>query len=607
MNNGNLPRNQPGLGSQHQQQQPQQQQAPSSLPQTQLNNLLRVEQIRNLPHLNDHQKTQYEGGVRVLHEALQNHPPDSPEYQAAFNKLTEVSASVRNAYKRWQQMQHQQQQQQQQQQAGAAQGQQRVGLQPQAGQAKSQGQSSHGSQSSQGSITHLSQLPPSIVAHVQQFPFTLPPNIVPGSAEGEKWLVEAKLHYAQALNKAEVAKNRIMTMTQNVQQREQAGKPLSQDEMNEFNQRKNLFTQYHAEARKFMEAVRNQQLQFKAQAQGQQQRSSETIGAAAAPVTQAEAPKLVPNRSQQQPSAAPGDHSGSQAAQNVPPGQDLAGLNTNPVTEGPPQQAGTEGRNVASPSVTAGPTLPGQVATQSPATTQPISTQPSNATPATTATAAPPANYQQFNPQQVPNTHPSVGPAVNAPRYPATHLPQGLPPQPQSQPPQQAPQNTPQSNQPPSIAQPERPQSLTHQAALTQAARSYSNGVQNNSTTPTTGGSSSQAHTATTQDVNINKMPIPKNLNIPPLQPVSMASARPTFTGGASNGANGIMNQPAVPKLPGYILEGEGERVLSKKKLDELVRQVTGGGEGLGGQLLTPECEEVSITYQRFFFRVNII
>jgi transcription initiation factor TFIID subunit 12 len=53
------------------------------------------------------------------------------------------------------------------------------------------------------------------------------------------------------------------------------------------------------------------------------------------------------------------------------------------------------------------------------------------------------------------------------------------------------------------------------------------------------------------------------------------------------------MGQPALPRQPGYVLEGEGERVLSKKKLDELVRQVTGGGEGLGGEGLSAEVEEV--------------
>jgi transcription initiation factor TFIID subunit 12 len=39
-------------------------------------------------------------------------------------------------------------------------------------------------------------------------------------------------------------------------------------------------------------------------------------------------------------------------------------------------------------------------------------------------------------------------------------------------------------------------------------------------------------------------------------------------------------------------MEGEGDRVLSKKKLDELVRQVTGGGQG-EGEGLAPDVEEV--------------
>ncbi|KAI9791494.1 MAG: Transcription initiation factor TFIID subunit 12 [Peltula sp. TS41687] len=596
MNNGSLPRAQPALGSQQQQQQQQ----------TQVNNLLRVEQIRNLPHLNDHQKTQYEVGVRALHEALQNHPPESQEYQTAFNKLSEVSTSVRTSYKRWLQMQHhQQQQQQQQQQAGATQVQQRMGPQPQAGQARPPGQPS------QPAFTQLSQFPPSIALHVQQFPFTLPPNIVPGSPEGEKWIAEAKIHYAQALNKAEIGKARLMGLTQQVQLREREGKPLTQEEMIEFNQRKTNFTQFNADGRKYIDAFRQQQIQFKTQQA--QQRSSESVGGVMQ-VTQPEAPKLVLSRSQQQPAAAvPGDHGANQSTpQNGPPSQEPSGLNINPVTEGPSQQAGTEVRNVASPSIGAGQTLPGHVATQSPAPAQPDSAQPStNATPViTAAVAAPvtPANYQQYdNNQQVPNAHPNVGLATNQPRYPTTQLPQGLPPQHQHQPqPAQPPaqQRSPQTNQPTPIGQPERPQSLTHQAALTQAARSYSNGAQNiNPTPPTTGGPNTntinQAPQPTTQDINNhnNKMPIPKNLNIPPPQPVSIASARPTFTGGASNGTNGIMNQPAVPKLPGYLLEGEGERVLSKKKLDELVRQVTGGGEGLGGQLLSPDCEEAILQF----------
>jgi transcription initiation factor TFIID subunit 12 len=87
---------------------------------------------------------------------------------------------------------------------------------------------------------------------------------------------------------------------------------------------------------------------------------------------------------------------------------------------------------------------------------------------------------------------------------------------------------------------------------------------------------------------NIN-MVIPKNLNVPPPKVVPMAPDRPTLSSGPSHGAMGMMGQPAIQKHPGYVLEGEGQRVLSKKMLDILVRQVTGGGEGEG---LTPDAEE---------------
>ena len=97
-----------------------------------------------------------------------------------------------------------------------------------------------------------------------------------------------------------------------------------------------------------------------------------------------------------------------------------------------------------------------------------------------------------------------------------------------------------------------------------------------------------------------HKMPIPKQLpenatKIP--QGVSMgggvAPGRPTM--GAGNGvAGGPIGQPVIAKAPAFTFEAEGEHVLSKKKLDELVRQVCGGGPaGADGNYLTPDVEEV--------------
>ncbi|KAK2677199.1 Transcription initiation factor TFIID subunit 12 domain [Fusarium oxysporum f. sp. vasinfectum] len=96
-----------------------------------------------------------------------------------------------------------------------------------------------------------------------------------------------------------------------------------------------------------------------------------------------------------------------------------------------------------------------------------------------------------------------------------------------------------------------------------------------------------------------SKMPIPKVLPekataVP--QGVSVGggvnTGRPTMSQGSGT-LGGVMNQPAMARIPAYNHEAEGDHVLSKKKLDELVRQVCGGpAEGQDGNLLTPEVEE---------------
>jgi len=142
--------------------------------------------------------------------------------------------------------------------------------------------------------------------------------------------------------------------------------------------------------------------------------------------------------------------------------------------------------------------------------------------------------------------------------------------------------------------QPGAPQALSHQAAVNAAARTYSEHQQRStpSQPATPHGNFTpgmNASTTTTTATANAKMQITKNLNINPHSPVTVPPARPTF-GGPGNGPPGMMGQPAIQKAPGFILEGEGDRVLSKKKLDELVRQVTGGGDGDG---LTADVEEV--------------
>lgn len=103
------------------------------------------------------------------------------------------------------------------------------------------------------------------------------------------------------------------------------------------------------------------------------------------------------------------------------------------------------------------------------------------------------------------------------------------------------------------------------------------------------------------EQLNNPKMPIPRTLNVQQPQPVGMGQARPTMSG-PTNGAPGPMGQPVLPKFPPFQLEGDGDRVLSKRKLDELVRQVTGGTE----EALTPEVEDVSSIICRYLALLTI-
>ena len=136
------------------------------------------------------------------------------------------------------------------------------------------------------------------------------------------------------------------------------------------------------------------------------------------------------------------------------------------------------------------------------------------------------------------------------------------------------------------------PRALSQQGAVNQARSSYDMNSNIHQSNQTSNHAHPQAYIGDrNMDTRKINMAIPKNLSISTTpEPVTMGTARPTLTTGASHGSMGMMGQPAIQKHPGYVLEGEGQRVLSKKKLDDLVRQVTGGGEG---EKLTPDAEEV--------------
>lgn len=110
------------------------------------------------------------------------------------------------------------------------------------------------------------------------------------------------------------------------------------------------------------------------------------------------------------------------------------------------------------------------------------------------------------------------------------------------------------------------------------------------------------AHPQQPSATTINsKMPIPKTLPEKATAPPTAVSVgggvsnnRPSLGGGMGI-PGGVQGQPVIQKnTNAYNFDADGEHVMSKKKLDELTRQVVGGQPGIDGNYMTPDVEEVS-------------
>lgn len=526
-------------------------------------NLIRTDQVQKLPHLNDQQKATHTQLVRNLWEMLNNRDPQSPEYQTAHIKLTQLSQKLMKDMRMFQQSRQQAlQQQHQQAQVAAA--------------ASAQGQPVQRSQSA--NPQSFQQLLPQIQTRVNSLNFFLPPNI--SQEQIQSWLPEARLRYGIALQKQEIGRARMNELRQQFAQRQTTGN-LGQEEMQEFKNRQLAAEKLFREGSDFLTKFKEQQESFKAAQQNQQlnRTGSQSV---------AQGQTHPQQTADQQPSVAATPTATTAAAAAT---GGVAGAENRPAsTPGPvhPGQASTPAPHTINSAVSAARNQAGQAA-MTPPNSQPGQT-PTTA-PAQAAPSAAAAGGGTPVAQQAPQPQPTQGNAA-APQMTYNQPPNGSTPTPAAQQAVNA-----QAGQPP------RP--LSHQAAMTQAAQNYTNNANaantannanNMAQTPTSAHSQQQQqpqgymqNRAENTARNIN-MAIPKNLNVQPPEPVAMAPARPTLSGGPSHGAMGMMGQPAIQKHPGYVLEGEGQRVLSKKMLDILVRQVTGGGEGEG---LTPDAEEV--------------
>lgn len=528
-------------------------------PQPQHSNLIRTDQVQKLPHLSDQQKVQHTQLVRGFWEILNTRDQQTHEYQQAHTKLSQLSQNLMKGMRIFQQNRQQAMQQHQQAQAAAQQG--HPSQQPQQPQQQpqpqQQQQTPQGTQGPQGQPVQrtqsnnpqtINQLIPQIQARVNALNFFLPPNVTPEQVQ--TWIPEARLRYGIALQKQEVGRARMADLRSSYAQRQAQGN-MSQEEMQEFKNRQLAAEKLFREGSEFLNKFKEQQESFKIQSQqNPQSQTMNQSGQANAPANLNQGPVAPPS---------------TQPVQNP-----QAGTTANPMQTGQSQAPAPHTINSA-------------VNAARQTAMSPSTSQPGQAPPAQSAGNTPvPINAPQAQVQRPQPTSQQGTPGTQV-TFSQTPNPDGSTPTPPG-PPQQV-------NQGP-------PRPLSHQAAISQAAQTYTNPTPQQQTMNQQAQANQQGHPqgylanrpgeASTRNTN---MAIPKNLHVSTPEPVSMPSSRPSLSGGPSHGAMGMMGQPAIQKHPGYVLEGEGQRVLSKKMLDILVRQVTGGGEG---EMLTPDAEEVS-------------
>jgi transcription initiation factor TFIID subunit 12 len=468
--------------------------------QQQLVSMIRPEQVKRLPHLNDEKKQQHEVYIQRLWDNLRSNPQGSPDYQKALASLANISTSLMAGMKRYNAQRHQQQQQ---------------GLiaQQQAPSSSNETESFR----SAGLGIQPTQILPHIQLKVSNYPFSLPPTMPEASAQAETWLREARNRLAQAMQRAEHAQKKKVDIQANAQARNQSGNPLTPQEHEALRNKMMQCNKVLAESNSFMEKFKDQQNQFRASAQ---QRYD----------------------AQNQANTAHGDNV-NQAESSMPPGQ--------PTPQSVPPPGGAPGGPQAH-SISSAVSAARNRATSAAAANQPTSSiSPTTSQPQPTQT---PSGQQAQAPQQTPQ------PAMSQPN-----------------------QNPNQSS---------GPAPFSAQSTFQQSATAY--------TTQSQPQSATHAHpppNAATGFINTSKKEerpnIPKNLNVTAPRPVPMPPSRPTLNGGPGVGMPGQMGEPAIPVMPGYVLEtSEDGRVLSRKKLNELAREVCGPGED---EKLTPEAEDVSL------------
>lgn len=390
-------------------------------------------------------------------------------------------------------------------------------------------------------------IPPAILERVRAMPISVPPNVTQqGQPAVTNYVRNLKYRFAQNFAALEQFKGQLQSLDNAVEQKQRKGEALTAPEQAQVTQRKQALQTSMAKTREALVGLQNHQNELKRQVQGQATTSIKEEGRE--PNSQVTMPSQQPTQS-----VTPANHTGQahtvSSALDAVRNQQAAGSATSPtknvqqqINRAPPVQA-------ADASQSNRPQMP--PTSQANSSNIPHSQPPSSRSQIATSTAS------TSGPTPLPLTA-----AVDRSRILHT-------------------QSSYASN------------NLSNPGAQPPSQQNQSSSA----------GASSHAHPQVQSRIDTNsaqghRMPIAREMKPEPPQPVSMGPARPTLTGGPSNVNLGSMGAPALSKHPGYVLGVEGERVLSKKKLQELVRQVT-GGSGLDGdgEELDPQVEEVCLAF----------
>ncbi|OAA71634.1 transcription initiation factor TFIID subunit 12 [Cordyceps fumosorosea ARSEF 2679] len=588
-------------------------------PQSRPQPMYQPSQIKNLPLLSDEEKAKYEQGVSGLWARMNSSPPNSPEHMAARSKIIEFSRMLISKIQSRRVQAQQQQGQQvaaQRPQGQAASQQQQTAAQPKPAQqataatekpagvanggTATAGQTTAGEKPSITAALTQAKVPERFMAFVNKMTFKAPHHLSEKSpADAARWVEDLKVRYGRALMTMDAAKSKVAAMDKIFNERAQAGNPMKDEELRQYREHREKQLELHSNGQKWIETVRKQQ-------DGLNQNAN--AGAAQNKANGAATP------TQQNQNVTASVNAAVEAARNQ---QQIAGQQQSPATNTPTPQQQQQQQQQARLAQGAAAAQGGATIKQEPQQPAPVNTALANAQVQTPAQGAARVGTPQNANAQAPG-----GPSRALSHSAAMSLAnQRAAAQPANT--ALATQQQQQQQQQQQVAQ--QQQSQQQQAAAAAAAAQQQQQQQQATGTPTPGTSTpntagantaaqplqqqqsqghSHAHPSQSQQQPAtslqSKMPIQKALPerstaVP--QGVTLgggvAAGRPTISQGGGI-LGGVMNQPAMAKVPAYSHDAEGDHVLSKKKLDELVRQVCGApSEGSSdSNLLTPEVEE---------------